>query len=75
MSTALSVREVRAQLLHEALLCCPNIERLDDLLEHLPQFARWNPEILGHAVDDCINAGLLTEAADGRLCIHRRPAR
>lgn len=68
MATSQGVREMRARILHEALL----IERpttVDDI-RHVPRVAMWKPEILDDAIADLAGAGLLEENAHGGLVIH-----
>jgi hypothetical protein len=72
MSTSLTVRQVRTQILHEALLRCPDLERIEDLPDVLPYFANWDERCLGAAIDDLVADGLIVEACDGRLVVKRR---
>lgn len=64
MSTSLSVRETRAQLVHATALRQPNVRTVEDLRAH---HAGWNPEIFEQAVADLVDAGLLSEDAHGHL--------
>lgn len=69
--TSLSVGAARAQLVRQALLAHPeHIERVEDI-RRLPCLVRWAPTILDDALDRLVADGLITEAADGRLCVHR----
>jgi hypothetical protein len=48
------------------------VERVEDIAR-LPRLTGWAPEILADAIDLLVGGGVFAEAADGRLCIHRRP--
>lgn len=67
MSTRLDVTTCRAQIVHDALLATPEVERVEDISRLFP---RWRPDILGAAIDVLVSTGRITEAADGRLCVH-----
>jgi len=69
--TAASELSRAGHALHSALLRSPRIERVEDISRY-PAFAGWPAADLHAAVDELVDAGLLTEACDGRLCIHRR---
>lgn len=69
MSTSLSVREVRAKMLHDELRARPElVERATDI-DQLPRFAGWRRDIRCAAIDDCVARGAIAEAADGRLVV------
>jgi hypothetical protein len=73
--TVLTIRQARRDILHQALLKTPELERIEDLRSVLPYFENWRDDVLADAVHDCAEAGLISEAADGRLCVRlRRPA-
>ena len=65
--TSLRVSEVRAQILHTALLEHGNVTRIEDLTEALPRFALWRPSILDAAVAALVADGRITEDSAGRL--------
>ena len=68
--TSLSVREVRAQILHDALLADPAaVEHAEDVAR-LRKFATWAPAVLAAALGDLVAAGRITDDAHGRLQIH-----
>lgn len=67
----LTVRAVRADILHRALIAAPDLEVVEDIAR-LARVARWQPLVRDVAVADLVAEGKITEAADGRLCIHRR---
>jgi hypothetical protein len=71
VSTALSVRDARAQLVHATVLKNPHaIQVVEDIRPH---FAMWRDEILELAIADCVDDGRLTEDAHGRLHAEVRP--
>jgi len=72
MATSVTLREMRARLLHEALLAHPElVERVEDIAR-LPRVSRWTPLARDVAIADLAGEGLITEAADGRLCVRPR---
>ncbi|HEY4096378.1 MAG TPA: hypothetical protein VGM33_12740 [Baekduia sp.] len=71
---SLSVGDVRAQMLHEELLRLPDLECTADIAA-VPHLSRWPAPWLADALDRLVADGLVTEACDGRLVIHRRAPR
>ena len=71
--TSISVRQVRAGILHDALLSDPAAVVVTEDIPRLARFSRWAPAVLAAALDDLIDAGLVEEDAYGRLCIHAEP--
>jgi len=66
----LSVREVRAQIVHGVLLADPAAVEVAEDIARLARLATWSPAILAAAVDDLVAAGRITDDAHGRLQIH-----
>lgn len=72
-STELTIRDARAAIVHDELLRHPEHYLTTDDVPHMPRLTRWNVAIVVAAIADLVADGLLTEAADGRLCVRPRP--
>jgi hypothetical protein len=71
---SISVREMRAHIVHDALLAHPElVERVEDIAR-LPRLAGWTDAILGDAVDRLVAEGAIAESPDGRLRVRSRRA-
>lgn len=69
LATSIAVRDIRARILLDDLLGNPElVERLEDIAR-LPRLAGWTPCSIDVAVADNVADGVLTEAADGRICV------
>lgn len=70
---ALSVAEVRAQIvLDEIRRHPPELERVEDVYD-LPRLAQLDKRNVGAALDVLVASGRLVESADGRLMVTDRP--
>jgi hypothetical protein len=75
MSTALSIRACRADLVHGLATKHQHaLTSLDDL-RAFPNFATWRRDILSLAVADLVDAGRLTQTPDGQLVVRQEPSR
>lgn len=71
--TSLTVREMRAGIVLQQILWHPElVETIEDVTS-LPRLRHWPLQVVTQATDDLIEAGSLTEAADGRLCARPLP--
>lgn len=61
---SMSVAEVRAKALLDAIRACPEIATLDDVHHRV---TGWSDEALGAAIDELVARGALVESCDGRL--------
>lgn len=62
-----------AATLHAAALARPELVEYAEDLTRLPDVAIWAPAAVAAAIDDLVADGRITEAADGRLCVHPEP--
>lgn len=70
----MTVRAMRADILYRALLEQPErVEYVEDIAK-LSRVAMWLGSVREAAIADLVADGRITEAADGRLCIHLRSA-
>lgn len=67
MTSSLTVRQMRADILHAALLDEP-VERLADIAS-VPRVALWRPEIRAAAASDLLREGRIAETLTGRLIV------
>ena len=68
----MTVREMRARILADALIAHPElVEHVDDI-ERLPRVCRWTQLARDVAIADLVADGVLSESADGRVCIRPR---
>ncbi|UTI62634.1 hypothetical protein NBH00_14840 [Paraconexibacter antarcticus] len=74
MSTSLTVREARAQIVLEAILRHPGQVHTRNDIRGLSNFDRWGDDIFSAAVDDLVRDGRLTEAASGLRLSQQVPA-
>lgn len=70
LPTSIAVRDIRARIVLDDLRAHPDrVERAEDIAR-LPRLAGWAPSVLSVGIADLVALGVLTEAADGRLCVH-----
>lgn len=69
MSTRVTLRDARAIVLYEEIKARPELVDVIDDVVKLPRCGKWPPRAIALAVDDLVAEGVLTEAADGRLCV------
>ena len=72
--TSLSVRACRSQIVLDVLLSDPAAVVVVEDVARLRKFATWAPNVLAAAVDDLIDAGLITDDEFGRIFVHAEPA-
>lgn len=70
--TALTVAAVRADLVHSQPPRYPELVATVEDIYALPGIATWGRHNVDRAADQLVAEGRITEAADGRLCVHAR---
>lgn len=71
MTRRLWIRHRRALELWRLCAAAPDRLHIAEDIWRLPAVASWPSTVLEDAVDDLVDAGVFTEAADGALCVRR----